>query len=132
MFASSQNIARVFDKEHKHVIRDIEKIGPDLDPSLGWYRLSDYLDAYGRPQKRYLITRDGFALLVMGYTGEKALRVKVACIQEFNWIEANLKVGYSRLNCNSYSTVYGNIGSSTTGYGINYWREFCISVLILQ
>lgn len=38
----------------------------------------------------YLITRDGFTLLAMGYTGEKAMRFKEAYIKQFNAMEKAL------------------------------------------
>ena len=44
-----------------------------------------------REEKFYLVTRDGFVLLVMGYTGEKAMRFKEAYIREFNRMEEELR-----------------------------------------
>lgn len=48
----------------------------------------------GRELPEYIITRDGFALLVMGFTGEKALRWKLAYIEAFNMMEAQLRNDY--------------------------------------
>ena len=50
------------------------------------YRL--YEDAYGRSQPEYLCTRDGVSLLVMGFTGEGALKWKLKYIDAFNQMEA--------------------------------------------
>lgn len=44
-FASSQDIADVFGKAHKNVIRDIENIGSDLSLCPDWFRTGDYRDA---------------------------------------------------------------------------------------
>lgn len=52
--------------------------------------LIDYIDSRNRKQPMYYITRDGFTLLVMGYTGEKAMRFKEAYIKQFNAMEKAL------------------------------------------
>jgi phage regulator Rha-like protein len=44
-----------------------------------------------RTQKEYLLTRDGFSLVVMGFTGQKALQWKLKYIEAFNKMEAQLK-----------------------------------------
>ena len=49
--------------------------------------LSIYKDARGRKLPRYLLTRDGFTMLVMGYTGPKAMHFKELYIQRFNEME---------------------------------------------
>lgn len=51
------------------------------------FRLSEYIDAQGKPRKQYIITKDGFALLAMGFTGAKALQFKIAYINAFNRME---------------------------------------------
>ena len=54
-----------------------------------------FLDSYkasnGKSNPMYLMTRDGFTLLVMGYTGEKAMRFKLAYIKQFNAMEKALQ-----------------------------------------
>lgn len=51
------------------------------------FRLSEYTDAKGEQRKQYIITKDGFALLAMGFTGAKALQFKIAYINAFNRME---------------------------------------------
>ena len=51
---------------------------------------STYADSYGRQQKCYDVTRDGFSLLVMGFTGKKALEWKLKYIEAFNAMEQRL------------------------------------------
>lgn len=53
--------------------------------------MSSYRDSSGKNNKEYLITRDGFTILVMGYTGEKAMRFKEAYIKQFNAMEKALQ-----------------------------------------
>ena len=85
-------IADFFEKEHKNVVRDIEKI---IEPKSGlseeFNRLNferiSYTDSRGRKQKAYAMTRDGFTMLVMGYTGQKAMKFKELYIKRFNEME---------------------------------------------
>jgi len=61
------------------------------DLKASWFRPVELPDAYGRMASTFDMTRDGFTLLVMGYTGPKALAFKVAYIQKFNEMEEELK-----------------------------------------
>jgi len=74
VFANSKDVADFFGKRHCHVIDSVEEINRNLGRSEQgtWFRIADYRDSYGRWQKAYDMTRDGFTLLVMGYTGKKA------------------------------------------------------------
>jgi len=75
---NSRDVAEMFEKDHRHVLRDIKalEIGPDLGRS--WFRSATVTDSYGREQPSYDLTRQGFVLLVMGWTGERAMTFKVA------------------------------------------------------
>ena len=85
---SSRNIARVFEKEHRRVLQDVRTIAEnDLVWGLHNFVQSTYTNEQNKSQPEYLITRDGFTLLVMGYTGEKAMRFKKAYIAAFNEME---------------------------------------------
>ena len=89
----STDVAAVFGKQHKNVIRDIENIIATLPENR---RLNFELCfennalANGKPMKRYRLTRDGFTFLAMGFTGEKAQAFKWAYIDAFNRMEAKL------------------------------------------
>ena len=86
---SSRDIARVFEKEHRRVLQDVRTIAEN-DPVWGLHNFvqSYYTNEQNKSQPEYLITRDGFTLLVMGYTGEKAMRFKKAYIAAFNEMES--------------------------------------------
>ncbi|TBL15267.1 transcriptional regulator [Bacillus paranthracis] len=88
----SLNIAEVFGKQHKHVIRDIENLIAELGekgkPNFG---LSSYGVGNGREYKKYNLTKDGFTLLVMGFTGKEALKFKLMYIDQFNAMENYIK-----------------------------------------
>ena len=86
---SSRDIARVFEKEHRRVLQDVRTIAEnDLVWGLHNFVQSAYTNEQNKSQPQYLITRDGFTLLVMGYTGEKAMRFKKAYIAAFNEMES--------------------------------------------
>ena len=86
---SSRDIARVFEKEHRRVLQDIRTIA-ETDPVWGLHNFvqSYYTNEQNKSQPEYLITRDGFTLLVMGSTGERAMRFKKAYIAAFNEMES--------------------------------------------
>lgn len=87
---TSLDIAETFDKEHARVLRDIRELECSDEFRVGNFAESSYLNSQSKKQPMYLITRDGFTLLVMGYTGEKAMRFKEAYIKQFNAMEKAL------------------------------------------
>ena len=88
--ASSRQIAESFEKRHDHVIRGIDTFKKDV-PNFGEMFFEDTEpDSYGRPQRTYLMNRDGFSLLVMGFTGKAALEWKLKYIEAFNQMEKQL------------------------------------------
>ncbi|WP_195267212.1 phage regulatory protein/antirepressor Ant [Eubacterium sp. 1001713B170207_170306_E7] len=90
---SSRQVAGDFLREHKSVLRRITVLLRETRAQncAGLFTESSYLDAGGRCRKEYLITRDGFALLVMGFTGPRALSWKLKYIQAFNRMEQALR-----------------------------------------
>lgn len=89
----STEVAENFGKRHCDVIRDIESIKGETSTQncVDLFIKSTYIDSCGRQQKCYNLTRDGFSLLVMGFTGKKALKWKLKYIEAFNLMEAKLK-----------------------------------------
>jgi len=90
VFCSSRQVAEEFKKEHKNILRDIE----DLDCSKDFSRLNFELSNYklrGKSYPEFLMTKDGFTFLVMGYRGKKAARFKEAYIQRFNAMDDFIK-----------------------------------------
>ena len=89
---TSLMIAEVFGKEHKHVLRDIEKYEKDV-PNFGlMFYEGETLDSYNRERKTYFMNRDGFTLLAMSFTGRKALDFKLKYIEAFNQMEKQLQL----------------------------------------
>ncbi|MCX8507090.1 MAG: Rha family transcriptional regulator, partial [Alphaproteobacteria bacterium] len=65
-------------------------IGSDFIQTNFGFNEKGYTDARGRQLPEYIMTRDGFALLAMGFTGAKAMMWKIAYIEAFNDMEARL------------------------------------------
>lgn len=101
MVVSSREVANNFEKEHSKVLRSIENLIKtensvliENQPSQNWLRYfipNEYKDLKGETRKEYLVTRDGFSLLVMGFTGEKALKWKLKYIEAFNKMEKTIQ-----------------------------------------
>lgn len=89
---SSLRLAEHFDKQHFIVARDIRKIIKETSEEFSQYNfvLANYLDTQGKSRPMYLLTKDGFLILAMGYTGKDAMRLKEAYIRRFNEMEAEL------------------------------------------
>lgn len=97
---TSRAVAEQFGKTHAHLLRDIEKLKQDLEQtdegkafSQSNFGLSTSLDSRGKEQPIYTLTRDGFTLLAMGFTGAKAVQFKVAYINAFNRMERLIRGG---------------------------------------
>ena len=115
---SSRQIAEDFEKSHREVMYAIEGRTSDTERNNGheevknkgiipmliqggnphvedYFILSEYIGENGRKYKEYLVTRDGFSLLAMGFSGEKALKWKLKYIEAFNAMESELKRIYT-------------------------------------
>jgi Rha family phage regulatory protein len=119
-YCTSLDLAAHFGKRHDHILRDIQtlhsllnfqesgspnlpnfgeinapKIG-DVDGEIKQFNFLnfeavEYTDRRNRTQQMYRLTRDGFALIAMGFTGRKALLWKIRYIAAFNAMEAELR-----------------------------------------
>lgn len=84
---SSRNIARDFGKEHRNVMRDIEGVLKN-EQAHGMFYKTTYIHEQNKQEyPMYLMNRDGFTLLVMGFTGNKAMEFKLKYIDAFNKME---------------------------------------------
>ena len=92
VFTTSLDIAAVFEKRHADIISKIAELPAD-DFNERNFSLVKYQDQKGEFRPMYKIARDGFSLLVMGFTGEKAYKWKIEFINAFNKMEAIIKNG---------------------------------------
>ncbi|EKD4590315.1 Rha family transcriptional regulator [Campylobacter coli] len=90
VFINSLDLAKVFNKNHKDVL-ETTKNQPQNDFTESNFILSTYKDKKGELRPCYNLTRDGFSLLVMGFTGEKAYKWKIEFIKAFNEMEKRLR-----------------------------------------
>lgn len=90
---SSREVANNFEKQHKHVLECIENLKEGVaEKSADLFIESKYQHPQNKQwYKEYLLTRDGFSLLVMGFTGAKALQWKLKYIEAFNKMEEKIK-----------------------------------------
>ena len=88
---SSRNIAEHFEKRHADVLAGIENIKTENSAVTPMFCETTYTAGTGKAYKEYLMNRDGFSLLVMGFTGKKALEWKIKYIQAFNAMEEELR-----------------------------------------
>lgn len=83
-------VSQIFEKRHSDVIRQIQKLIL-ANELLRWlFVSSNYIDEQGKSRVMFVMNRDGFSLLAMGFTGVKALEFKLAYINAFNEMERKL------------------------------------------
>lgn len=101
LVVTSRQVAENFEKRHADVLRVIE----DLNSENAILRSQKYfietyykVEGNNKNYKEYLLTRDGFSLLVMGFTGSKAMQWKLKYIEAFNKMEQAIKGQAKRLS----------------------------------
>lgn len=87
---SSRQIAENFGKNHRDVLRAVDNLKEDVRNFAQMFFEGTDQDSYGREQRAYLMNRDGFTLLAMGFTGKAALEWKLRYIAAFNEMEKKL------------------------------------------
>lgn len=86
---SSREVAKNFGKEHKDVLKAINNLVAQNCAAKSMFHLSDF-ENRGKKYPMYLMNRDGFSLLAMGFTGKEALEWKLKYIAAFNEMEKKL------------------------------------------
>lgn len=90
---SSLQIAETFNKNHRDVLAAIDDLKEGVAEN---YADLFYEDTYIHPQnkqsyRQVIMNRDGFTLLAMGFTGQKALQFKLKYIEAFNQMEKEIQ-----------------------------------------
>lgn len=89
---SSRNVAVDFGKTHRHVLRDIDELKEGVQNWADLFYETTYTHEQNKQQYReYLIDRDGFTLLAMGFTGKEAIQFKLDYMKAFNEMEKQLQ-----------------------------------------
>lgn len=91
-YASSLDLARHFNKSHDRVLKDIRRTIADCSEQFGLVNFDETSrrDRWNREQPIFNLTRDGFAMVAMSFTGKEATRWKEAYINAFNTLEHEL------------------------------------------
>ncbi|MED1599766.1 Rha family transcriptional regulator [Alkalihalophilus marmarensis] len=108
VYASSRQVAKDFGKRHDHTLESVRDIIKNLSPENSGVRIDEYFIesqyvSRGKKYVEYRLTKDGFLLLAMGFTGVKALEFKMDYINQFKLMEAQLREIDSKIN------VHGNL-----------------------
>lgn len=94
VLTTSMNVAEIFGKQHKHVLRDIKELDCSEEfrkSNFGQlFNIRELPNGGSKSEPYYTMTRDGFTFLVMGYRGKKAAQFKEAYIKAFNRMEQEL------------------------------------------
>ena len=95
LVVSSRQVAENFEKEHRDVLKAIRRLVEGMckssqTPSM-FHKTTYVNEQNGQTYPMYLMNRDGFSLLAMGFTGSKALEWKLKYIQAFNEMEKTIK-----------------------------------------
>ncbi|MDW0618650.1 Rha family transcriptional regulator, partial [Mannheimia haemolytica] len=101
---STLKVAEYFEKRHDNILKRLESLECSAEFNALNFKAVKYTDQKGESRKMYLMTQDGFTLLVMGFTGKKAMQFKESYITAFNAMRkqiiarAELKSDQHRLN----------------------------------
>lgn len=89
---SSKVVAEAFGKRHTEVIRAIRDM-IEKEPEWGVRNFASFKinDLTGESTSHYEMTRDGYSMLVMGFTGKKAMEWKIKFLEAFNAMEERLR-----------------------------------------
>jgi Rha family phage regulatory protein len=94
MRTTSMQVAKTFGKTHAHVLIAVRSLPTNTTEVREFNRANYgaifYTDSMGRTQEGVEMTRDGFAILAMGFTGIKAMEWKLKYLAAFNAMEAAL------------------------------------------
>ena len=98
LVTNSLLVAQKFNKEHAKVLNAIRRLITDAkigvssaEKSVQLFVSTAYIDESGKANPLYIMNRDGFSLLVMGFTGKDALNFKLEFIEAFNKMEKQIK-----------------------------------------
>lgn len=128
--ATSKQVADHFGKIHRHVLRDIRDLIIEAGDFGGSnFGLSSYQSLQNKTLPCYEITRDGFSLLAMGFTGKRATEWKIKYITAFNAMESEILSNRTKeisvmdeLNKAYLLMESDKEKASVFGSGLNEWK----------
>lgn len=87
----SLKVAETFGKQHRNVLQGIRNLTAENSAVKTMFVESDYVNKRGQEYPIIYMNRDGFTLIVMGFTGKKAMQFKLKYIEAFNKMEAYIR-----------------------------------------
>lgn len=124
---NSKQVSEHFEKAHRQVLRDIRDLLEDSGEfGVHNFVLSSYISLQNKKLSCYEMTRDGFSLLAMGFTGKQAIEWKIKYINAFNEMEKMLSGENSvmkQLNMAVKIMSEDKEIASKCGSGLNKWKE---------
>jgi len=128
---TSKQIADHFGKTHRHALRDVAKeLETAGDFGSEHFGLSSYTSSQNKILPCYEMSRDGFTLIAMGFTGVKAQQWKIKYIEAFNAMERELLNGSAKfgsvmdaLNDACRLMESDKQKASVFGQGLHEWRK---------
>ena len=92
VITTSRKVAEYFGKRHGDVLRKIDQVKADCsaDFSQRNFASADYIDEQGKLRPMVSLTKDGWIMVVMGFTGKAAAAIKESFISAFNWMAEQL------------------------------------------
>lgn len=121
----SRKVAKHFGKRHDNVLRDVRALIADAGEwgSLNFEETPFVETQNGQTYDCYRMTKDGFMLLVMGFSGKKALAVKLAFIKAFNVMADLLRNGLWQRRMDAEAAYLAGKGqASVDGRSLCRWR----------
>lgn len=107
VITTSRNVAEYFGKRHGDVLRKIEQVKADCsaDFSQRNFASADYVDEQGKLRPMVSLTKDGWIMVVMGFTGKAAAAIKESYIAAFNWMADMIRQGVANLEAERNAAV---------------------------
>ena len=145
VLASSREVADKFGKAHGSVLKTIcgetrngkhvnglcDEILASGNPLTKYFIKSTYMNR-GKEYPEYLMTRDGFSLLAMGFTGKEAVEWKLKYIDAFNQMEDRLKNGSQLTEEERLKLQLFSKDASEVAYAHNRLIELATAPLIAE
>ena len=145
VLASSREVAERFGKAHGSVLKTIcgetrngehvnglcDEILASGNPLTKYFIKSTYMNR-GKEYPEYLMTRDGFSLLAMGFTGKEAVEWKLKYIDAFNQMEDRLKNGNQLTEEERLKLQLFSKDASEVAYAHNRLIELATAPLIAE
>ena len=134
VLASSREVAEKFGKRHTHVLDSIKGFEAELSTAefSALFITNTYVASNGKKKTEYLMNRDGFSLLCMGFTGKKALEWKLKYINAFNQMEEKLKSSTQLTEEEKYKLMLFSKDASEVAYAHNKLVEIATAPLVAE